>query len=235
MSILEQLLIVQEKDVALAKVNQDLERLPREEKQLEEKIALNSKQLDELKTNTKKIEAQRKELELQVESKKQRIAKYRTQQYETKKNEEYQALGTEITREEEDIVKLEDQQLELMEKYDAAQREVATEAARVQQQNKNAESLKTELKKKSENLAERQKTLQAELAELEKQTEAAALGRYRRILASKKDMAIATIMNGNTCGGCFMQITPQTVLKAKANKELVVCDYCGRLLFFPKE
>ncbi len=42
------------------------------------------------------IESARKELELEVEAKKQMIARYANQQFQTRKNEEYRALAHEI-------------------------------------------------------------------------------------------------------------------------------------------
>lgn len=233
-SILEQLLLLQDRDVMLTKITQDLVRIPTEETQIQEKLEQNLKRFEEFKLAAKKIETQRRELEMNVQERKTRIAKYRTQQYETKKNDEYQALTIEISRTEEEIVKIEDQELELMEKYEAAQKEVALESTNVKEYTKNAEALKASLKQKQQNLIERQKTLQAELVELEKQTDPAAMNRYRRILSSKKDIAIVPVENGAICGGCHMKITPQTALQAKANTDLVACENCGRLLYWPK-
>ena len=60
------------------------------------------------------------------------------------------------------------------------------------------------------------------------------LARYRRILKSKKDVAIVPI-NGGACGGCHMKLTSQTVLSAKAADKLVSCDNCGRMVYWTGE
>ena len=57
-----------------------------------------------------------------MESKKQLIEKYSLQQFQTKKNEEYRALGHEIDGCKAAISKLDDQQIEFMEQIEAAQR-----------------------------------------------------------------------------------------------------------------
>ena len=61
-----------------------------------------------------------------------------------------------------------------------------------------------------------------------------ALIRYRRILKSKKDVAIVPIRHG-ACGGCHMKVTSQTALTAKGGEHLVSCDNCGRLVYWSGE
>ena len=55
------------------------------------------------------------------------IAKLRTQQYGTRKNDEFQAMGNEIKRYEDEIRKIEDEELEIMDETDKAKAEVGTE------------------------------------------------------------------------------------------------------------
>src|SRR5947208_16066573 len=56
----------------------------------------------------------RKKLELDVGTRAETISRLKTQQYQTRKNDEFQAIGHEIERYENEIRKLEDQELELM-------------------------------------------------------------------------------------------------------------------------
>ncbi|MFH1067811.1 MAG: C4-type zinc ribbon domain-containing protein [bacterium] len=234
-SVLETLLVLQDRDTALLKASRDLERIPQEAVELERKLEEEAKELEQHKLATQKLEVKRKELEVQVEALKARIGKYRQQQLETRKNEEYQALGHEIERAEAEIHQLEDTELDLMERYEVAQKEVAEEAAQAQSRFQAIRVLQVDLKKRQETLAVRQKELQAEIAELEQKADPVAMGRYRRILASKKDAALVPVMHENTCGGCHMKLTPQIVLSTKANTELVSCEQCGRLLYWPKD
>ena len=59
------------------------------------------------------------------------------------------------------------------------------------------------------------------------------LGRYRRILQSKKKHPVAALVGG-TCSGCHMKVTAQTVAIARSNQEqnIAACESCGRLLYF---
>ena len=67
---------------------------------------------------------------MEVEGKKTQIEKYAFQQFQTKKNEEYRALGTEIETCKGQIAKIEDQMLELMEQADTVNAAIK-EAAQV--------------------------------------------------------------------------------------------------------
>src|SRR5947209_16668035 len=84
--------------------------------------------LDAAKNRVKELESGRKDLELEVESKKELISKYANQQFQTRKNEEYRALAHEIELCKQAIFKVEDQEIALMEQAEAAQKEVARAA-----------------------------------------------------------------------------------------------------------
>jgi len=189
---------------------------------------------DELKARTRQIEADRKKIDLDVQTKQVAISRYRSQQQQTRKNEEFAALNHEIAHAEKDISALEDSELELMEAYDKGLAEVA-------EAQKELSLLQDKAKHKKADLEKRAAAVSAELtAAKEKQAAAEqavpedVLPRYRRILKSKKDVAIVPLHAG-TCGGCHMKVTPQTVLAARAAEHIVSCDNCGRLVYWSGE
>ena len=59
------------------------------------------------------------------------------------------------------------------------------------------------------------------------------LGKYRRIMASKKDVAVVPVVHGTNCGGCHMKLTAGSAISAKAGNMSATCENCGRLLFWP--
>ena len=69
----------------------------------------------------------RKKLELDVGTRTESIARLKTQQYQTRKNDEFQALGHEIERYENEIRKIEDEELELMVQADKIKVDLAEE------------------------------------------------------------------------------------------------------------
>lgn len=231
--VLHDLLILQDRDVKLAKVHRELEQAPLEEKGILNRLAEQSRDLEAKKLKSKQVEADRKTLELEVGSKKTQLERYRNQQLQTKKNEEYQALGHEIARTEKEISDLDDRQLDLMERYEAAQKEVAAESEKVKQFEAAAKSRLAASREKFGVLQRQEQELKAEIAGIEPKIDAASLNRYRRILQSKKDVAIVPIVHDNTCGGCHMRLTQQTIIAAKGDQALVTCEDCARLVYWP--
>jgi uncharacterized protein len=231
---IEKLLILQDRDRRLLRVREQLARVAPERQGLEEKSASAKSGLDAVKTKIKQNETERKQRELEADTKKQQIEKYSLQQFQTKKNEEYRALAHEIETCKTAISGLEDQQLELMEKAEALQKE--SQAAAVVN-NEAVKASEAQLKE----LADREKTLQAELSELEANRsqlttdiEDSLLQRYERLLKQKGDSVVVGIQHG-VCGGCHMKFPMQIVLSCQAGKELATCPNCGRILYYTRD
>src|SRR5882724_1865212 len=121
---IEKLLVLQDRDRHIVRVKDELAHVEPEREALIARASGAQAGLDAAKNRGKHIESERKKLELDVEAKKGLIEKYSLQQFQTKKNEEYRALAHEIETCKADIFKLEDQQLELMEQAEIAQKEV---------------------------------------------------------------------------------------------------------------
>src|SRR5712664_4824074 len=128
---IEKLLILQDRDRKIRRVTGELAHIEPERQTLKAKVGGAQTALENAKTRVKQLESNRKDLELEVEAKKQQISRYANQQLETRKNEEYRALAHEIEGCKAAIFKIEDQEIEPMEQGEAAQREVvrATQAA----------------------------------------------------------------------------------------------------------
>src|SRR5215472_13299290 len=85
-----------------------------ERNHLESQLAATAAGVDSLKQKARQLEVERKKLELDVGTRTESISRLKTQQYQTRKNDEFQALGHEIERYENEVRKLEDEELELM-------------------------------------------------------------------------------------------------------------------------
>jgi predicted nucleic acid-binding Zn-ribbon protein len=97
----------------------------------------------------------------------------------------------------------------------------------------NAETEKADLKKRQANLEQELQKLQSDRTALAQQIDADVLARYEKLIRSKGDMAIVPVQGGN-CGGCHLHIPPQLVHDARGSDELVSCEYCGRILYWPR-
>ena len=229
---LEQLLVLQDRDQKIKQIENEIKNLPLQRKHLESQLADSVADLDAIKHKARQVEVDRKKLELDVGTRTESINRLKTQQYQTRKNDEFQAMGNEIKRYEDEIRKLEDQELELMDQGDKLKVEVAAEE-------KKAAAAKESISRQTNDLGEKSKTLETRLQELSKEREGLAekmdedvLGRFERLFASKGDSAIVAIEHG-VCTGCHMKLTIATVKAAESGKEIVNCEQCGRILYVP--
>lgn len=58
---------------------------------------------------------------------------------------------------------------------------------------------------------------------------------YDRIRASVNNhLAVVSVYNSDSCGGCFNTIIPQRLVEIASNKKLIICEHCGRILVNPE-
>ena len=126
-----------------------------------------------------------------------RRARYKVQQFETRKNEEFTALGTEIQREEKEVQEIEDRELELMALGEKAKKEAVVEAEGAKVKEGELTAKEEELKKKKTELETRLADLMKEIETLASGVEEGLLNKYRRIMASKKDVAVVSVETWN--------------------------------------
>src|SRR5688572_2980075 len=114
LAVIENLLVLQDRDRKIMRVEAELANVGPERASFESKARQAHARLDAAKQRLRQIESDRKKLELDVEAKKAQIERYSLQQFQTKKNEEYRALAHEIEMCKEAITKLDDEQILFM-------------------------------------------------------------------------------------------------------------------------
>jgi len=231
---IEKLLVIQDRDRRLILLEQQLVRIPAELAEIEERARAATSRLEELKLKAKLTESERKQWENDVGSKRTQIDKWRSQQVQTKKNEEYQALAHEVENAEKEIFKIEDKELDLMERSEKLATEIKAEQQVLNDVNAQAQRQKETIGKRESAMKEEIEKLKAERATLAAGVDESYLGRYERIMRHRQDVAIVPLQHGN-CGGCHLQMPPQVVHQAKRNEELVTCEQCGRILYWSGE
>ena len=105
---IEQLLLLQDRDQKIKIFKAELETVPIEGERIDQLLAAKQSAFEQLRHRSRELEVRRKSLELDAQSRRDSIAKYKTQQFQTRKNEEFQAIGQEIHRFEREIEQIED-------------------------------------------------------------------------------------------------------------------------------
>ncbi len=229
-TMIESLLIVQEKDVKLGRLVQEAKDIPQRKKELDSRLNAHRCSLQNANDELKATMVAVKDTETEIEQINARIRKYREQQFQIKNNDEYRALEQEIAKAKQEIAALEDRELLLM--------------GKVEETKKRLQDIQIGMKADEEHIAEALKKMDERASFLKEQIETVnnersqfitpvpvdVLGRYDRIMKHVKTGAVVPIENGS-CGGCHMNLPPQLVNNAKRNDSLTVCSYCGRIVY----
>jgi hypothetical protein len=234
LEVIEKLLILQDCDRKIAQVRGELAQIEPQRQAFKAKIVAAQNELESAKLQVIGLESDLKEPELEVEVKKQQIERYSLQQFETRKNDEYRALAHEIEMCKEAIGKIEDQELDIMEQMESAQKRtvMATQALTT------ATSL---VEGQTADLNRREATLKKELAELEaNRAELAAAvaedarARYERLFKVRGGNVVVGVHHG-VCGGCHVRLPPQLLVYCQAQQEVITCSNCGRILYYTRD
>ncbi len=230
-SELEQLLILQDRDQKIRQIRTEIETVPLRRSSLEAQLAASRASVEGLKQRARQVEIDRKRLELDVGTRSETISRLKTQQYQTRKNEEFRAIGHEIERYENEIRKIEDDELELMVLADNVKADLAEEQKKATAAQNSIARQTTDLEEKSKALESQLQVLSKERSELAGKIDEDLLGRFERLFKSKGDAAVVAIEHG-VCTGCHMKVTTATAAQVRAGKEIVSCENCGRILYF---
>lgn len=228
---LSQLLILQKRDSEILELEKDLTRIPLDKERAHDRLANDKKAVADAKHAYQENEIAIKNTELDAGTRRQTIDRLKNQQFETRKNEEFRAIATEITRYEQLVDQFETRELELMEKADLltnAIKDADTSLAETQM------IVDENITKLDERAAQCRARLDEVLAERKKLTpliEENLLDTYDRLFKIKKSLAVCAATNERQCEGCHVKLTPATYLKVQADKEIIQCDNCGRILY----
>ncbi len=227
---IESLLVIQDRDQQIQTLQNELDRIPRDAASIKERLAEAQTTLKSAKEQIQKNELAVKKIDLDRKTRKDTIDKLNVQRFETKKNDEYAALGAEVVRYQDMVDELETQELEYMEKSDglAAAMETANEKL-ISIKARMADEVRALTEKKS-NHTNRIAELKEERVLLVKDIEDSTIAMYDRVFAKKGNAAVCPLQE-NQCGGCHMKVITDTVSKTIQEKELSQCENCGCFLY----
>ena len=231
---LKTLYVLQQADTAIDKIYQLRGELPMEVETLENEIAdLKAKaaRVTDLVDEYTKAVADNKNEIVDCEA---QIEKYKSQLENISNSREYDSLNKEI--ENQDLLR------------QIAQKNINEYKERIFNKKEELEVIKEkiavrneDLKAKQEELATIVESTSKEEEKLSKEREACAakidartMSAYDRIRKSNNNhLAVVSVFNGDSCGGCFKTIAPQRLIDIAANKKMIICEYCGRILVNP--
>ena len=229
---IEKLLALQDRDQKLRTLRLELQAVPNEVASKQKLIADSAARLELSRTRARAIEVEKKSLQIDAAAKRDQISRYKTQQLQTRKNEEYTALSHEISNAEKIISGIEDKELALMEEADSLAPEIAVADKTHADEKARMEGQIGLLREKEGNLKKRIEEVQQSRAAALEGIDEELLERYERLFETKNARAVVSVEH-DVCTGCHMKITAQTSLALRSDKSVISCPQCGRLLHLP--
>jgi len=230
----EQLVNLQAIDIEIDKLQKEITQIPRIINNLEEDFEQHKKHTEDLKKELNAVQVDKKNKEIELESKNSATKKHQTELYAVKDNKAYTTLQNEINTLKKTASGIEDEILQMLDTIDDLNHKLKEGRQHLQKQE---EMMKDEIKK----LGDREKILSEALSVKKEEREKAIAGipptvlkQYEQVRKKKQGLAIVEIKH-NTCGGCHMNLTLQLVNEVRKGRELVCCENCLRILYLKQE
>ncbi len=227
---LQSLIRLQQVDIKITQLLETVAALPRHLRSIDDKLQQQKLTLDQIEKDVLAEEARRRRMDSDRKDQQQKLVKYRDQSSSVKTNEQFHALQHEVSFVEDEIRRLDDEELASMIKSEAL------DAQRVQARQASAEQAKlAETEKERAGIASAGykvdlAKLEKERAGLRKGLDEALLTQYDRIASSSRKTALARA-DGQRCLACQMALRPQFWNKVREGT-LMNCESCGRMLYF---
>ena len=231
MSLISQIILLQEVDNKLFEIKKLLGDLPSKVEELTEKedsfkLSLENKE-NELKETSVSISSN--ETLVDTTSEKINTLKDKLIDGSISTNKEYDAMMETIDFEKNLLNDKENELIDLMSKKEVLSKEIEEDKAALDGIIDELKSKKEDLNKKMEEVSEEQNALRSERSNIVKDIAEDTLEKYTQIYKARKGVACSEILDNN-CEGCGAYIPPQIVNEALA-KDIVNCGTCSRFLF----
>jgi predicted nucleic acid-binding Zn-ribbon protein len=226
-----QLIDLHEVDKEIFELSQDLEKLPQELKDSQQKMATleaeRSSHLQELEDLSKQL----REVEAEVSDLEEGIKASRGRLMDIGKELELKAMLKEIAFREDQRDQKETRVIELLDQVETLNQTIAEKEEALQTQKAAYDRQSAEVSSRVEELEKQRAALVEKRESLRKVLPPQLLKRYEFILRRHNGSAICEVQAG-VCLGCHLNILPQQFIDLQKGEEVIQCPHCQRILYW---
>lgn len=227
---IKQLLILQERDLEIDRLYNESEKVPKDIGAIKKQMADEKAALEDSKKELTHVQGERKEKEAALSAKEELVRKHSAELNGLKSNEAYRAMIGEIDKAKQDRSLLEDEILQLMDKVDQAQRTW-------RERETAAKSVEGERQKAISDLEAKQKSLEEQIVQKQKERDELATGypkpimqRYQTLRQGKR-ISVVVPIKAEQCSGCHMKLSPNLINEVKRGQMVMFCEHCSRIVY----
>ena len=224
------LLEVQKVDQSIAKIQRDLDSIPRERGKREATLDALRRRHAELADAVRQAELASRSSETSIRQLDDEIKKLEGRLNAVRNNAEYQATLLQIGSVRQERGRLEEEGLNLLERIETMRAELTAVKAQLD----DAERVFADFVREGEVfLAKRRADLERVSVgrdQLVAVVPPDVMDRYSRLFAARDSLAVCAV-EGNTCTGCYTNVPPNLLSKLLGGTSVVNCNSCQRILF----
>ena len=231
----QKLLVLQDKDLRIAKLDEQLRSAPEEKAKVQATLAASEAAVAEAKKALQNDQARLKDFDNQVETIRQRMRDFQAKSAMIKSNTDYQAAMTQVKGCSDEIRGLEAKQLTVMEEIERARvllhdRQKARDASQAR-----VKEMMADLDTRVANCTTQVEKLRAERTAALAEVEPQVAQKYERIRTSSRkslpDRRIFVPLKAGACDRCHLNATAQ--VRMNVRKAMAVsCENCGAMLYW---
>jgi len=229
---LAQLIALQNADTNIKKLQAEIESIPQRRAEIEKEFDQRAFEIRALEERRDAAFHERARLEKEIFDQKQRAERAERNLMAAKKPDEYTAAIREADAARKQISAFETQELEQMEIFDQAEKELKERAPEVQRLGADMEDRFKAFDEQAGAQQNQLETARAERDRLISELPKATSALYKRIASRIRDgVAMAEARNG-ACMACYMSLRPQVMADVRRGQEVITCDNCNRILYY---
>ncbi|OVE77464.1 hypothetical protein BVX98_02925 [bacterium F11] len=188
--------------------------------------------LKEAKEKSKSLQLKKKGLESNAAEKENLIRKHQGELNSLKSNDAYKAMLAEIQTAKNDLSQIEDDILNLMEEMDQADVSYKKQDQDIQQKEKGIKEEIKSFEDQKKQFLDQAQTKKQERDQFATTIPDSVRSHYENLRERRGGVAIVPVAD-NACSECRMNLTQSKLNDVKKLKDMIVCESCSRILYFP--
>jgi uncharacterized protein len=236
---LQRLIQLQDIDVRIFDLTDRLHAIPNERQHIEQRFRQEAAEYFDLEQSLDRIRQERARIDADLAEHERSHEKFKGDLMKVRNQKEYGTIIREIDVTKKTISALETEALQLMDKVEQTEKQIAERAPEFEKHRGEVDQSLAALDREAE-------AVEAEIAELRARRQGIAsevapqyLSTYDRIARNRKGRAMSEVRKelrgGAKCSACNVTLRPQAFADVRRGETLIVCDSCARILFYRPE